>query len=322
MLTVADTSREQRAALLWGALGTLAFSATLPATRLAVAELDAYVVALGRAVVAASLALILLAATRQKLPPRRYWPRLAIVMIGVVFGFPLPTTLALTEVPAVHGAVITGLLPAATAVMAVFRAGEKPSLSFWFAALFGLAAVLTFAAAQGAGWPQPADGLILVAVLLGGLGYAEGGALARELGGWQVISWALVMALPLLIPLTALRIWQHGVNAGPVAWGGFAYVAVISMYLGFFAWYRGLARGGIARVAQVQLVQPLLALVWSALLLGEQVTLPMLATAVAVLASVALTQRARVRPHRPASTGGADLSPAPLVSELARKPQE
>lgn len=307
-MTSIQRRRTLNAALLWGVLGVLAFSVTLPATRLAVTELDPYVVALGRAVVAAAVAAVVLTATRQRVPPRRYWWRFAIVVLGVVFGFPLPTTLALTQVPATHGAVVTGLLPAATAVMAVLRAGEKPSLGFWIAALFGLGAVLAFAAVQGAGWPQPADGLILIAVLLGGLGYAEGGALARELGGWQVISWALVMALPLLLPLTAMRIWQHGLSASPAAWSGFAYVALVSMYLGFFAWYRALAVGGVARVAQVQLIQPLLAMLWSMLLLDEKVTLPMIAAAVAVLASVALTQRARIRPHAP------PIEAAPAIS--------
>jgi drug/metabolite transporter (DMT)-like permease len=287
--------------MLWGALGVLAFSFTLPATRMAVAEIDGTVVGLGRAIVAGILAVLMLAVTRQKIPPRRLWGRLGIVAFGCVLGFPLFSAIALKTVPAAHGAVIVGLLPAATAVMAVLRAGERPSPAFWIASLCGLIAVLGFAVAQGAGMPQPADGLILIAVILGALGYAEGGVLARELGAWQVISWALVLSAPVLVPVVALRIAEVGVTAGPAAWFGFAYVSVVSMFLGFFAWYRGLAIGGVARVGQIQLIQPILTLVWSALLLGEQVTLATIVAAIAVLASVALTQRTRIS-RAPAST--------------------
>jgi drug/metabolite transporter (DMT)-like permease len=282
------------AGLLWGALGVLAFSFTLPATRLAVAELDGTVVGLGRAIVAGILAMLLLAATRQPIPPRRLWFGLSIVAFGCVLGFPLFSAIALKTVPAAHGAVIIGLLPAATAIMAVIRGGERPSAAFWVASLCGLVAVLFFAVAQGAGRPQIADGLILIAVILGALGYAEGGVLARELGAWQVISWALVLSAPVLVPIVAIRIAQVGVSAGPGAWFGFAYVSVVSMFLGFFAWYRGLAIGGVARVGQIQLIQPILTLLWSALLLGETVTPATVVAALAVLASVAFTQRTRV----------------------------
>lgn len=276
-------------------MGILAFSFTLPATRVAVGQLDGTVVGLGRALVAAVLAAAVLRATRQPLPPRRLWGRLAVVSLGVVLGFPLFSALALTMVPASHGAVVVGLLPAATALMAVLRAGERPSSAFWASSLLGLAAVTAFAAAMGAGRPQLADGLILLAVGLGALGYAEGGALARELGAWQVICWALVGAAPFLAPVVVLRVFERGLSAGPAAWAGFAYVSVVSQFLGFFAWYRGLAQGGVARVGQLQLAQPVLTLLWSALLLGERLSLATAAAAGAVLASVALTQRARVR---------------------------
>jgi drug/metabolite transporter (DMT)-like permease len=228
------------------------------------------------------------------MPPPRLWGRLALTAIGVVFGFPLFSALALTQVPAAHGAVIVGLLPAATAVMAALRAGERPSLGFWLAALLGLVAVLTFAVVQGAGRPQLADGLILLAVALGALGYAEGGSLSRELGGWQVISWVLVLSAPLLLPVVAWRVLQTGLSASLPAWLGFAYVSLVSMYLGFFAWYRGLAAGGVARIGQIQLAQPVLTLLWSVLLLGERVTWDMIFAAAAVLACVALSQRTRV----------------------------
>ncbi|HZB92979.1 MAG TPA: DMT family transporter, partial [Stellaceae bacterium] len=165
---------------------------------------------------------------------------------------------------------------------------------FVLAALLGLAAVLAFAAAEGAGRPQLADGWILIAVVLGGLGYAEGGALARELGGWQVISWVLVLSAPVLLPICLWRAAATGLDAGLPAWLGFAYVSLVSMYTAFFAWYRALAEGGVARIGQLQLAQPVLTLAWSALLLGERVTWAMMLAAGAVLAAVALTQRARV----------------------------
>jgi drug/metabolite transporter (DMT)-like permease len=294
-----SVARRDRGAFLWGALGVLAFSFSLPATRLAVAELDGTMVGLGRALVAAAVAVIVLAATGQRLPPRRLWPRLALTAVGVVVGFPLFSAWALTLVPAAHAAVIAGLLPAATAVMAVLRSGERPRAAFWAATLLGLIAVLGFAATQGIGRPQLADALILIAVLLGGLGYAEGGALSRQLGAWQVISWVLVLSAPVLLPIVAWRVLQVGLSASPAAWLGFAYVALVSMYLGFFAWYYALALGGVARIGQLQLVQPVLTMLWSAMLLGERVTWEMALAAAGVLGSVALTQRSRVLDRGP-----------------------
>ncbi|CAA9561533.1 MAG: Permease of the drug/metabolite transporter (DMT) superfamily [uncultured Thermomicrobiales bacterium] len=278
----------------WGAaygfLGVLAFSLTLPATRAAVPELGGVVVGLGRAVVAAALAGALLLLLRERPPARRHRRGLAIVALGVVIGFPLCSALALRSVPAVHGAVVVGLLPAATAIMAVARAGERPPPAFWLASAVGVGAVLVFAAAQGAGRPQPADGLLLAAVVLGALGYAEGGRLAREMGGWRVICWALVLAGPVLTPPVLIVAVRDGLDAGQDAWLGFGYVSLVSMFLGFFAWYRGLALGGVARVGQIQLLQPVLTLGWAALLLGEAVDRPTLLASGLVIGSVALTR--------------------------------
>lgn len=283
------------AGLFWGAVGVLAFSVSLPATRLAVAGgLPAGFVGIGRAVVAGLLALATLALMRQPLPPARLLPRLLVVAVGVVLGFPLLTALALAQVPAAHGSVVTALLPAATAVMAVLRAGERPSSRFWMAALAGLGCVLAFAALQGAGSLERADALLLAAVLLCGLGYAEGGALARELGGVQVICLALVLSLPLTAAITLAGLDAAALaRAAPAAWAGFAYVSLVSMFAGFFAWYRGLALGGVARVGQIQLAQPVLSLLWAWLLLGETVTPAMLVAALGVLACVVATQKAR-----------------------------
>ena len=281
--------------LAWGAAGVLAFSVSLPATRLAVeGGLTGGFVGAGRAVVAGLLALATLAALRQPWPPGRMLLRLGIVSGGVVLGFPVLTSLALAEAPSTHGIIVTGLLPAATAVMAALRAGERPSLRFWLAVLAGVACVLAFAAAQGAGSFGRADALLLAAVLLCGLGYAEGAVLSQELGGVRVICLALVLGLP----ASAALAWAQ-VDAAMLAgatlpgWAGFFYLAVVSSYAGFFAWYRGLALGGVAKVGQLQLAQPVLSLGWAWALLGEAVTPAMAATAVAVLACVVATQKAR-----------------------------
>lgn len=281
---------------LWlGVLAVTAFSLSLPATRAAVPELGGTVVGLGRAVVAAVLAAGLLAVRRERLPERRHWPRLALVALGVVVGFPLLSALALRDMSATHGAVLVGLLPGATAVAAVLRARERPSMAFWMASAAGLVCVLLFATAQGAGRLTAGDGLVLLAVAAAALGYAEGGALARELGGWRVICWALVLALPLLVPVVALSVGAQVPEASPRAWLGFGYVSLVSMFLGFFAWYRAMELGGVARVGQLQLLQPLLTLCWSALLLGENVSQGALGTALLVVLCVLAGVRSRVR---------------------------
>ena len=270
--TPAKTQAPRTRGLFFGFLGVLAFSFTVPFTRVAVGALDPAFVGLGRAMVAAALAAALLLATRQGLPERRHWRGLVVTGSGVIVGFPLFTSLALRELPSADAAVIVGLLPAA----AVLRAGERPSRPFWGACVFGLFAVLLFAVSQGAGLvPERGHLLVLLAVVLCSLGYAEGGALAQEIGGWRVISWSLVIFSPFLAPFVAWSVLGSGgaglAGAGPAAWACFAYVSVVSMFLGFFAWYRGLAEGGVARVGQVQLSQPVLTLLWSVLPLGERV---------------------------------------------------
>jgi drug/metabolite transporter (DMT)-like permease len=305
-------------AVLLGFLGVLGFSLTLPATRVAVAELDPTFVVLGRAVLAALRGAVLLALVGGPRPTRQQLRRLVLVALGVVFGFPLLSAFALRELTAAHSAVIVGLLPAATAVMAVMRAGERPSRGFWLASGAGLAAVLAFAASQGAGLPTVADHLVIGAVAFGAIGYAEGATLAREIGGWRVICWALLLSLPATLPVTVLAASQSGLQAGDDAWLGFAYVSLVSMFAAFFVWYAGLARGGVAKIGQIQLVQPVLTLGWSAALLGEQVGAATIAAAGAVLASVVATQRSRVNraPDRAAVRGAA---PRPEVLVPARR---
>ncbi len=282
-------------ALAWGGLGVLAFSLTFPATRLALPAFGPVITGLGRAVIAAGLAGGALLASRTPVPSRADLGRLAIVSAGVVVGFPLLSAVALAHVGAGHAAILAGLLPAATAIAAVARAGERPSRRFWLAAGVGLVAVLTFAAVRGAGRPQPADLLLLAAVAAAGLGYAEGGALARTMPGWQVIAWALMLALPVLLPVSVYSLVTDLPPAPAAsAWVGLAYVSVVSMFLGFVAWYRGLAAGGVARVGQLQLAQPVLTLGWAALLLGEHLDVVTAIAAAVVLAATAATQRARV----------------------------
>ena len=293
----AATRRALPPGLVLGSLGILGFSFSLPATRLAVADLDPWLVAFGRAAVAGLLAAAVLRAMRAPLPSRAQGRRLVVVAAGVVVGFPLFTSLALDVLPSARGAVVIAVLPAATAVFAVLRAGERPSPAFWAGSLAGLAAVLGFVAFGGAGLgggPQLGDAYLLAGVALCALGYAEGGALSRELGGARTICWALVVSLPLTLVVAIVVVASAGASAGTTAWLGFAYVSAVSMFLGFFAWYAGLARGGVARIGQVQLAQPVLTLVWSAALLGEAVGAATVAIALLVLACVAATQRARV----------------------------
>lgn len=281
---------QQNEGFLMGGIGVLCFSFTLPATRLADSLLGGTFVGLGRALAAALLAMCVLFIRHESPPDRRHWRGLVIVAFGVVVGFPLFSSLALQSLPASHGAVVTGLLPAATAVMAVLRAGERPSKMFWISCIAGALAVLLFAVSQGAGHFQPGDMLLFVAVLLGGLGYAEGGRLAREMRGWRVICWALVIAAPFLVFPVIFSFHPHGNIAQPAAWFGFAYVSVVSSFLGFFAWYRGLALGGVARIGQIQLLQPVLTLFWAALLLHEHVTLLTVLASLLVIASAAVSQ--------------------------------
>jgi drug/metabolite transporter (DMT)-like permease len=292
----AKTSRHSNATLglIYGLLGVLAFSFTVPMTRIAAPELGGVFTGVARAGIAALLAIGLLVILREPWPERRLWRGLVTVALGTVFGFGLLVSVAMESLPAAHGVVVVGLLPAATAVMAVLRAGERPSRAFWLACAAGVVAVLIFAAVQGAGRPQSEDLLLLAAVGLAALGYAEGGRLAREMGGWRVISWALVFSTPLLALVLGWMIAADGVPQGSTeAWWSFAYLGAVSMFLGFFPWYRGLALGGVARVGQVQLVQPVFSLVWAALLLGEHISIGTALAAIVVIATAALSRLTR-----------------------------
>lgn len=290
------TPQERRGFWL-GLLGVVIFSGTFPATRLAVATLDPIFIACGRAVAAALLAACALAIMRRPLPRCGQWRQLAIIAGGVVFGFPILASWAMRYVPSSHGAVMAGILPLATALMGALRAGDRPSPGFWLAAATGSALVVGFALWQGGGTLQLADLALLGAVAAAAVGYAEGARLTHELGGWETISWTLLIALPLSAGLAAYYMpadWG-GVPAG--AWTAFAYLAIMSQYVGFFAWYRGLALGGVARVSQTQLLQPFFTLVLAAMLIGETLTVATIGFAIAVVAVVAIGRAMPVR-HR------------------------
>lgn len=280
---------------IFGFLGVLIFSFTLPMTRLAVAELDTTFVGLGRALVAAFFAGILLIVTHQPRPNRTQVRRLLVVASGVVVGFPLLSAWALRQVPASHSAIINGLLPMATAVVSVLWDKDRPAPMFWVAALIGCSTVIGFVLISGETGFALGDLAMLGAVLTGSIGYVEGGRMSREIGSWQTICWALVISAPFLVLPVGLSAVQHGLQASTTAWLGFAYVSLFSMFLGFFSWYRGLALGGITRVGQVQLIQAFLTILWSGLLLGEQITPLMFIAASIVIAMIAIIRRVPIQ---------------------------
>lgn len=270
-----------------GFLGVVIFSGSLPATRVAVAEFDPVFLTVARGAIAGVLALGLLLAFREKRPERGDLASLAVVALGVVIGFPLLTALALEHITSAHSIVFIGLLPLATAIFGVLRGGERPRPVFWLFSGLGSALVAGFAVTQSFSASLAGNLLMLGALVVCGLGYAEGGRLSRKLGGWQVICWALVLALPVMAGLALLAMPASFAGVGGAAWIGLAYVSLFSMLIGFIFWYRGLALGGIAAVGQLQLLQPFFGLVLAATLLGEPVSGAMIAVTVAVVLCVA-----------------------------------
>ncbi|MBK5540787.1 DMT family transporter [Pseudomonas sp. TH05] len=274
-----------------GLIGVIIFSGSLPATRVAVLEFDPVFLTVARATIAGLLALCMLLAFKQPRPARSQVLPLLIVAIGVVLGFPLLTALALQYVTSAHSIVFLGMLPLATAVFGVLRGGERPRPVFWLFSILGSALVMGFALSQGLSAAPEGDILMLLAVLICGLGYAEGARLSRSLGGWQVICWALVLALPVMAGATWLLAPARFAGISLPAWLSLGYVSLFSMLIGFVFWYRGLAQGGIAAVGQLQLLQPFFGLALAATLLHEQVSLGMLGVTVAVIACVAGAKR-------------------------------
>jgi drug/metabolite transporter (DMT)-like permease len=269
-----------------GFIGVLIFSGSLPATRVAVLEFDPLFLTVARATIAGLLALCILLLFKQRRPSRAQLLPLAIVALGVVLGFPLLTALALQYVTSAHSIVFLGLLPLATAVFGVLRGGERPRPVFWLFSVLGSLLVVGYALSQGLTASPEGDLLMLLAVLVCGLGYAEGAKLSRTLGGWQVISWALVLSLPLMAALTLFSMPASFSGISLPAWVSLGYVSLFSMLIGFVFWYRGLAQGGIAAVGQLQLLQPFFGLALAAGLLHEHVSLGMLGVTVAVILCV------------------------------------
>ena len=290
-------------------LGVLTFSFTLPMTKIAVRGFDPVFAAIGRAAVAGLLAVGIIAVVRPPRPTAPQVRRLVFVIGGVVIGFPLLTAFALQSTGSMHGSVVNGMLPLATAGLAVVRVGERPSAKYWMCSAVGFGAVLMFVIIEGGGQLRGADALLVLAVLAAALGYTEGAVLARQIGGWQVITWALVMALPATVAISIVSVGSTGIDASGGQWAAFAYTAVFSMLLGFFAWYAGMARAGIARAGQLQLAQPALALLWGWPLLGEQLSALAVVTVAIVLAAVAVGRNAPVR-----------VSPVRVMTPAATEP--
>lgn len=282
---------EARSGWIYGFIGVAIFSGSLPATRMAVADFDPVFLTIARAAIAGVVAAILLVLLPQKRPDRSDIVSLFIVAIGVVVGFPLLTALALQHITSAHSIVFIGLLPLSTAIFGVLRAGDRPRPAFWLFSIVGSALVAGFALMQDLSASWTGDILMFAAIIICGLGYAEGGKLSRKLGGWQVISWALVMALPIILPLAIYLMPATFTNVSQPAWIALAYVSLFSMLIGFVFWYHGLAQGGIASVGQLQLLQPFMGLMLAASLLGEEVSWPMVAVSVAVIACVVGAKR-------------------------------
>ena len=303
--TLPPSAPLQRRGLWLGLLGVAIFALTLPMTRLATGtpqapQLSGLYIAVGRAAVAAALSAALLLLLRAALPRRGDWGPLAVVALGVVFGFPICTSVAMRHVEAVHASVILGVLPLATAAVGAALQRQRPSAGFWLCALAGAALVVGYALLRAGGTGlrlHPADGLLLLGMLCAAVGYGYGARLAQRMPAEQVICWALLLALPLTLPLTLWSWPQLPVRAA--AWGGFAYVAVFSMWLGFFAWYRGLALGGTVRVSQLQLLQPFLSMLFAVPLLGESLDALTLGFALAVIAIVYAGRKMPVHGARP-----------------------
>jgi len=290
-LSISKLQENTTSGWLNGFIGVVLFSGSLPATRMAVLAFDPVFVTLARASIAGILALITLMVFKEKRPERKQLGSLCIVAIGCVVGFPLLSALALQHITSAHSIVFIGILPVSTAVFGIIRGGERPKPIFWLFSALGSLLVIGYALAQGLTASPLGDVLMILSVILCGLGYAEGAKLTKTLGGWQVISWALVLSLPLMLPLTFVYL-PSTFDAVPMgAWASLAYVSLFSMFIGFVFWYKGLAQGGTATIGQLQLLQPFFGLALAAGLLHEQVGVGMLAVTVAVILCVVGTKR-------------------------------
>jgi drug/metabolite transporter (DMT)-like permease len=280
---------------LLGFLGVAVFSLTLPFTRMGVREFDPLFLSIGRTVLAALVAIPLVLITRQPWPDKSDLKTLVIIAAGVVFGFPVLSAIAMQSAPASHGSVVLGAMPLVTAFMSTIFSGERPSRAFWLWSLLGSSTVIVYALWDGGVALQGADSLLVLAVIAAAMGYAAGGHLSRKLGGWQVICWALIIALPITLPITLYFARAVTGHESMQAWACFAYLALMSQLIGFFMWNNGLAIGGVAKVGQVQLLQPFLTQVAAVFILGEPLTLRSLAFASLVVVCVWFGRKAQVQ---------------------------
>jgi drug/metabolite transporter (DMT)-like permease len=292
---MSSPSSRERLGLLLGFIGMAIFGGTLPATRLAVSQIDPIALTSLRTAIAGLCSLVLLAVLRRPLPPRALWPQLALTMLCVAALFPLLMSMGMQTVDASHGGVVLGILPIATALVAVAITHERPRPLFWIASVAGAALVIAFSLRQGGGAFSTGDLLLFAAVAVSAIGYAFSGRLTLQMPGWEVISWVLVIALPLSIPAAALTMPQDITQVDLKPWLGLFYVALFSQWIGFFAWNAGLAMGGIARVSQIQLLQPFVTFGLAAFFNDETITMQTLLFAVAVVVTVAISTRTRAR---------------------------
>nr|WP_313063221.1 DMT family transporter [Moraxella sp. CTOTU49097] len=269
-----------------GIIGVAIFSGSLPATRLAVADFNPIFLTCIRAIIAAILGLVLLLLLKQPKPKRDNLPALFIVALGCVIGFPLLTGIALKYIDSAHSIVFVGLLPLSTAVFAVLRTQERPKPLFWVFSLMGALCISLYVGFTGIKESLVGDLLMITSIVVCGWGYAEGAKLSQELGGWQVICWALVLSMPILLPIAIFMFPTTLHSISTSAWIGLMYVSVFSMLVGFVFWYKGLAQGGIAAVGQLQLLQPFLGLLLAAALLHENVSYLMIFTSIVAVICV------------------------------------
>lgn len=289
-------SQESKGMLI-GFVGILIFSLTLPITKVVLVSFNPYFIAFGRALLAGLFALAYLLYTRAPLPTRPDYMKLIVIALGVIFGFPIFTTIAMQEGSSAHGAVILGMMPLATTVIGVIRFKERPSLGFWLVSILGAGLVVVYALLKNSGSFTYIDGLLVLGGICACVGYVEGGELSRKMSPSQVISWALVISLPVNLVATVFSFDAAYWGANPFIWTSFIYLGLFPMYLGFFFWYGGLAIGGIARVSQVQLIQPFCTLIAASLILGDRLTLMNMVFAFLVVSTVVLSKKMLVKRH-------------------------
>jgi drug/metabolite transporter (DMT)-like permease len=293
---MSSTASRERIGLLLGFIGMVIFGGTLPATRLAVSEIDPIALTALRTAIAGTCSLALLLVLRRKPPPRALWPQLVIAMLCVSVVFPLLMSMGMQRVDASHGGVVLGVLPIATALAAVAVAHERPRPLFWIASVAGATLVIAFSLRQGGGTFSSGDLFLFAAVAVSAIGYTFSGRLTAHMPGWEVISWILVIGLPLSIPAAVLTMPHDAGQIGLKPWLGLLYVALFSQWIGFFAWNAGMAMGGIARVSQIQLLQPFVTFALAATFNDETITLQILMFAAAVVVTVAISTRTRIKP--------------------------